>query len=257
MGCNKETGWYRLWECREGRRSRLRWRRRWWGWQWCDNQWHIPSCNLHSACCPKEGSASKEPSSRCNWGWTDAGCVDSTNINACYQAVSPAEAKAESCCKLFSVNSCHEHKQKALCIILVPICNFQGLASRSDKLFGQIFEKNCLVSTASKTIQKQWFYGWIIRLQCIWATSFGKNSGESMKVLFKKFYSCFSLRLVSVTHLSIYPGACFHLFLRKTCSKALQLSNTGNHRIGILYSKTHKIIEILHLTRSRFLPVSN
>ena len=148
MGCNKETGRYRLWECGEGRRSRLRWRRRWWrqwwGWQWCDNQWHIPSCNLHSACCPKEGSASKEPSSRCNWGWTDAGCVDPTNINACYQAVSPAEAEAESCCKLFSVNSFHEHKQKALCIILVPICNFQGLASRSDKLFGQIFEKNCL-----------------------------------------------------------------------------------------------------------------
>ena len=232
MGCNKETGRYRLWDCGEGRRSRLRWRRRWWGWQWCDNQWHIPSCNLHSACCPKEGSASKEPGSRCNGGWADAGCVDPTNINACYQAVSPAEAEAESCCKLFSVNSCHEHKQKALCIILVPICNFQGLASRSDKLFGQIFEKNCLVSTASKTIQKHWFlwlnYSLTVHLSDL---CWKKNSGESMKVLFKKFYSYVFRCDLSPWHISRYILVLVFTFfyvkpVQKHCSQAI-LATTG------------------------------
>lgn len=142
-------------------------------------------------------------------------------------------------------------------LFLYRFVTFKAWPHEAISCLARSLRKTALLALLPKQYKNSDFMAELFAYSAFERPLLEKNSGESMKVLFKKFYSCFSLRLDSVTHLSIYPGACFHLFLRKTCSKALQLSNTGNHRIGILYSKTHKIIEILHLIRSRFLPVSN
>ena len=110
--------------------------------------------------------------------------------------------------------------KKPSVLFLYRFVTFKAWPHEAISCLARSLRKTALLTLLPKKYKNSDFMAELFAYSAFGRPLLEKNSGESMKVLFKKFYVIrFSLRLVSVTHLSIYPGAFFTFFYVKPVQK--------------------------------------
>ena len=134
----------------------------------------------------------------------------STLVTKLFPQLKPKQKAAVSYSGLIRVMNI---SKKPSVLFLYRFVTFKAWPHEAISCLARSLRKTALLALLPKQDKNCDFMGELFVYSAFERPLLETNSGESMKVFLKKFYVIrFSLRHVSVTYLSIYPGTCFHLF---------------------------------------------